>query len=210
MQKISNFLAGPNPKVVLSFDIEACGKAPGLGSMLNIGFVGLTVEAQPQVVLQFEANLKELPDAPQKLADHTWWQQPEQAEALAYITKNPQDPEETMKCLADALKEFLHVFGKDNVIVVAWPAAYDWAWLNYYFERFNGSNPLGYSCRDVGSYYWGKQKQLQPSSPNLVKFKLEHANLLSEEFKSLPQHSGLIDACWQGLAFVKELYDHTH
>lgn len=49
------------PLIFLSFDIEADGPAPGLNSMLSLGFVGINEEGK--FVFQYEANLNPLPDA---------------------------------------------------------------------------------------------------------------------------------------------------
>lgn len=33
--------------------------------------------------------------------------------------------------------------------------AYDWQWINFYFHKYFGENPLGYSARRIGDFYAG-------------------------------------------------------
>ena len=40
------------------------------------------------------------------------------------------------------------VFISDNL-------AFDWSWINWYFHRFTGSNPFGFSGRRIGDLYCG-------------------------------------------------------
>lgn len=194
-------------EIVLSFDIEAAGPAPGLGSMVNIGLVGLTISHKPSIVYSYEANLCELPDAVDTLAKHDWWNRPEQASALAYITHKPRDPARVMKELAVELEDLKTKYGAGRIHTVAWPAAYDWQWLNYYMWRFTKSNPLGYACRDIGSYHWGATKTRPYVSMDLSELK-KRTNLPAY-LRETPEHSGLIDAYYQGLAFIEDLLANT-
>lgn len=36
--------------------------------------------------------------------------------------------------------------------------AYDWQWINYYFHKYYGSNPFGFSARRIGDLYCGLVK----------------------------------------------------
>lgn len=36
--------------------------------------------------------------------------------------------------------------------------AFDWQWINYYFHKFYGKNPFGYSARRIGDLYCGLVK----------------------------------------------------
>ena len=33
--------------------------------------------------------------------------------------------------------------------------AYDWQWINFYFWKYQGSNPFGHSARRIGDYWAG-------------------------------------------------------
>ena len=48
------------------------------------------------------------------------------------------------------------VFFSDNV-------AFDWQFINYYFHRFLGENPFGYSGRRIGDLYCGYKQDMRYS-----------------------------------------------
>lgn len=47
---------------------------------------------------------------------------------------------------------------KDKPILISDNNGYDAAWINYYFHRFYGSNPFGWSSRRIGDLYCGMVK----------------------------------------------------
>ena len=51
-------------------------------------------------------------------------------------------------------REWLKKFPPPWVAVSDNPA-YDWQWLNYYFWKYQGSNPMGHSARRIGDFYAG-------------------------------------------------------
>ena len=64
------------------------------------------------------------------------------------------DPKAVMERFGDWLAENTKgrpVFVSDNV-------AFDWQFINYYFHRFLGSNPFGFSGRRIGDLYAGMVK----------------------------------------------------
>ena len=64
------------------------------------------------------------------------------------------DPKTVMQNFADWLAARVKgcpVFVSDNV-------AFDWQFINYYFHRFIGRNPFGFSCRRIGDLYAGMVK----------------------------------------------------
>ena len=64
------------------------------------------------------------------------------------------DPNSVMENFANWLAECAHgrpVFVSDNV-------AFDWQFINYYFHRFLGRNPFGFSGRRIGDLYAGLVK----------------------------------------------------
>lgn len=42
--------------------------------------------------------------------------------------------------------------------------AFDWQFINYYFHKFLGSNPFGYSGRRIGDLYSGMMKDMSKGS----------------------------------------------
>lgn len=45
--------------------------------------------------------------------------------------------------------------GNGKPVFVGLNAAFDWSFINYYFHRFLGRNPFGFSALDVKSLYMG-------------------------------------------------------
>jgi hypothetical protein len=65
----------------------------------------------------------------------------------------------TMQNFADWLKQFPGhpVFVSDN-------PAYDWQWINYWFWKELGSNPMGFSARRIGDFYAGLRNDFYQSN----------------------------------------------
>lgn len=62
-----------------------------------------------------------------------------------------EDPKETMARFATWLEQHSQgrpVFVSDNL-------AFDWQWINFYFHRYLGRNPFGFSGRRIGDLYAG-------------------------------------------------------
>lgn len=178
--------------VFLSFDIEAVGPSPATGSMVNLGIVGITIDET--VVFQADINLQELSGAKHTLENDAFWNDPKRAEAKAYITRGLlKDPAMAFPELNQSL---IRLKEKYHVELVAWPAAYDWQWVNYYFDRFVGSNPLGYTATCIDSYNWGASGQAAMPDMNMM-------IPVPLEFAAVPIHCGIIDAYRQGVVFVR-------
>lgn len=183
-------------QVYLSFDIEADGQAPGLNSMMSFGMVIITYNKK--IIWEFERVLKPLSDAKTHEDTMIWWKKEENKKAFEYSTSNQVEPEKAFKQLYD---EIVKLQEKYTIYAVAAPAAYDWQWINYYFWRFIGKNPLGHSCSDVNSYYWAMKKSIGRSTKELwEKYKekgFDHT------------HKPLDDAKEQGMQFINALRDNT-
>ncbi len=49
-----------------------------------------------------------------------------------------------------------HIAGEDETIVfVGFNAPFDWSFVNYYFHRFMGENPFGFTALDIKALYMG-------------------------------------------------------
>ena len=59
------------------------------------------------------------------------------------------------------------VFVSDN-------PAFDWQWINYYFHKYLGENPFGYSARRIGDLYCGLVKNPYVRWKHLRKTKHDH------------------------------------
>lgn len=185
------------PLLFLSFDIEADGEAPGLNSMLSIGFVGFNEKGL--VVMEYEANLQTLAGATQSPQTMKWWHDEKQKEAWDYVNTNKREPDEVFKELCAKLDALAKEY---KVVPVAWPCNYDWQWINYYFHRFCNRNPLGFSAICMKSYLWAMSKNASPS---------QRMDLSRFEDKSLKHtHKALDDAKEQGSMFIKAWMENTY
>lgn len=148
--------------VFFSFDIEADGRAPGLSSMLAFGAVALRA-SDGKVLRYWNVNLMPLPGAVPDPDTMRWWKTQPDAWRLLQIDR--QDPGTAIEKLAREIEKLQDEY---EVVPVAWPAAFDWAWLNYYMWRFAGRNPLGYSCQCIGSYAWAAGGRSKPRDHNAL------------------------------------------
>ena len=129
-------------EVYLSIDVETSGPIPGEYSMLTIG--ACKVDEPDQV---FSCKLKPISTN----AD------PEALEvtglSLEMLAVEGLPPEVAMKEFQDWVEK---VAGTDNLpVFVGLNAPFDWSFVNYYFHRYLGSNPFGFSALDIKALYMG-------------------------------------------------------
>jgi hypothetical protein len=125
-------------------DVESDGPCPGLYSMVSFGAVRLKVEPLCDT---FYGATKPLEGAHYQ----------EEALAVSGTTREQHihygDPTRVMADFAAWIarvtpKGMKPVFVSDN-------NAFDWQFINYYFHRFWGKNPFGFSARRIGDLYAG-------------------------------------------------------
>jgi ribonuclease T len=80
--------------------------------------------------------------------------------------------------------------------VAGFNASFDWAFVNWYFHKFIGENPLGIGGLDINAYAMGKTGSTWQETSS---------NRLSPKFRtSWPlSHNALDDALVQGEIFAK-------
>jgi hypothetical protein len=182
------------PETYISLDIETNGPCPGLYSMLSLGAIALTPGQPEAEVPRWYQTLEPLHGAelghPDTMA---WWKT--QPDAWAEVTTNQQDPDIAAEDFANWVEALP---GKPRA--VAWPAAFDFAFVNYYLHRFAGRNPLGIACIDIRSYANGLIGQ--PGYYNLP----DRDGLLAVtgpiDTSDLRDHVALDDAIGQGRLFM--------
>lgn len=137
----------------LSADIEADGPVPGVNSMLSFGLV---------VAASFdgEAFVPAGSDAPTFYRRLRPISDTFDPEALAVsgldrdeLARDGEDPTAAMDAAAAWITE---VASDHRPVLVAWPLAYDWLFLQWYFLRFGTSaSPFGFSsCLDMKTLFW--------------------------------------------------------
>jgi DNA polymerase III epsilon subunit-like protein len=178
------------PEVFVSIDIETDGPVPGLNSMLSLGAVAYA-EDETELSRWYQP-LSRLPGARQDPGTMDWWKG--QPEAWHEVTTGPIDPEHA---IPDFVNWCVSLPGKP--VAVAWPAAFDFSFVNYYCWYFVGRNPLGFAALDIRSYanglagypsYYGlKEKQIHKMAGHIDK-------------TGLRPHVALDDAIEQGRLFL--------
>ncbi len=127
----------------ISVDVEASGPIPGMFSLLSIGAC-VAFEAASKT---FYCTVKPLEGAesdPDALKVSGL--------SLENLAQTGKSPEEAMRFFE---KWVAAVSGKSKPIFVGLNAAFDWSFVNYYFHRFLGRNPFGFSALDIKSLYMG-------------------------------------------------------
>ena len=145
-------VAEPLPDLYISADVETDGPIPGEYSMLSFAFClasrydGSEFEViEPGPATTFYAELKPISNRflPEALEVNRL-----DRDALAVDGK---DPEAAMREAGAWIAA--HADGSRPVLV-AWPVAFDWAFLHWYFVRFTGESPFGISsCMDIRTLY---------------------------------------------------------
>jgi len=129
-------------EVFVSIDVETAGPIPGEYSLLSIGACAV---ADPTKT--FACELKPI----NRNAD------PKALEvsglSLDDLAKNGLEPLEAMRSFAHWLDALV---GKDgSVVFVGLNAPFDWSFVNYYFHRFLGRNPFGFTALDIKALFMG-------------------------------------------------------
>ena len=127
----------------VSVDIEADGPVPGTHSMLSLGAAAF--DAEGKLHDTWTANLEQLAGATEHPRTMRWWAA--HADAWEAARANPQSPNGAIPKFV-AWAEGL----RSNVgwpVMVAFPAAFDAMWVEWYCHRFAGASPFRRRCIDL-------------------------------------------------------------
>jgi ribonuclease T len=130
------------PEVFISVDVETAGPIPGEFSLLSIGACdaldetrAFSIELKP---INFNADPKALEVSGLSLQD---------------LAARGETPEAAMAAFG-AWVQSLAEEG-DVLVFVGFNAPFDWSFINYYFHRFAGGNPFGFTALDIKALYMG-------------------------------------------------------
>ena len=129
-------------EIFVSVDIETAGPIPSDFSLLSIGACVVDDKS-----LTFACELKPLNRNADPMALKV------SGLSLETLERTGLAPEEAMKRFADWLKGL--VYGDEVLVFVGFNAPFDWSFVNYYFHKFIGENPFGFSALDIKAYYMG-------------------------------------------------------
>lgn len=111
-------------------DVEASGKSPFSGVMTELGAVDF--------------------DSGEGFYSALWEFTPDPKIPAIPVPVKEIDEYDSMLKFYDWLKGF-----KDKVVFVSDNPAYDWQWVNFYFDKSYLDNPFGFSARRIGDFYAG-------------------------------------------------------
>lgn len=129
-------------EIFVSVDVETSGPIPGEYSLLSIGACpafdpdnGFTCEVKP-INDKFDPKALEVTGL-----------------SMKDLKRRGLKPEEAMKAFSDWLSTLAGP--NDTIIFVGFNAPFDWSFVNYYFHRFVGKNPFGFTALDIKALYMG-------------------------------------------------------
>ncbi len=129
-------------EVFISVDVETAGPIAGEFSMLSIG---ACVVSDPAA--EFECRLKPINDNADPAALEV------SGLSLGELRRSGTEPEAAMQLFAEWIDR---VTGRDTVpVFVGFNAPFDWSFVNYYFHRFTGANPFGFTALDIKALWMG-------------------------------------------------------
>ena len=129
-------------EIFISVDVEAAGPIPGEYSLLSIG---ACLVDEPSHT--FTCELKPINDHadPQALSVTGL--------SLDVLRQRGLDPQLAMRRFDDWLRDGIDT--DESLVFVGLNAPFDWSFVNYYFYRFLGRNPFGFTALDIKAYYMG-------------------------------------------------------
>lgn len=171
-----------NDELYVSVDIETSGPIPGIYSLLSIGAC-LVDEPSMSIYLELQ------PDS-----------ETHDQEALAVSGLDLKRleceglvPQDAMRALEEWLR--LACPSEKKVVFVGLNTPFDWSFINYYFHKYLGANPFGFTAIDMKAYYMGA------FGCNWKETKSSH---MAAKLKphSAPNHNALGDAYFQAELFA--------
>lgn len=166
----------------ISVDVETAGPIPGEFSLLSIG---ACVVFDP--MRTFACELKPINrNADPKALEVTGL-------SLDLLEQRGLSAEKAMQQF-DSWLQGEAVTPECTLVFVGLNAPFDWSFVNYYFHRFLGRNPFGFTALDIKAYYMGVTG---------CRWEDTRSSRMARDLK--PQHSGshraLQDALYQAELF---------
>jgi DNA polymerase III epsilon subunit-like protein len=131
-----------NNEFYVSVDVETSGPIPGEYSLLSIG---ACLVHEPSKSIYIELQPEKTNHDPEAVAVSGL--------SLDRLTAEGLHPREAMLSLERWLNSICPPNQKP--IFVGLNAPFDWSFINYYFHKFTGANPFGFSAIDIKAYFMG-------------------------------------------------------
>jgi DNA polymerase III alpha subunit (gram-positive type) len=129
-------------EIFISVDVETAGPIPGEFSLLSIGACDVDDESR-----SFSIELKPINrNADPKALEVTGL-------SLEILAERGEEPAAAMEAFGNWAQSLA---GEDATpVFVGFNAPFDWSFVNYYFHRFTGANPFGFTALDIKALYMG-------------------------------------------------------
>jgi len=146
---------------LIMVDIESGGPCPGLYPMIEIGAWHVT----PNITNGFSVEIIPDPDNfhPDTMKAMNWTQE------ILYNRPYSVSPIEAMKRFENFILQ-----AQGQPIFISDNNGFDWQFVNYYFWRYIGRNPFGFSSMNLGQLYKGLRQDIRQSFRHLRKTKHTH------------------------------------
>lgn len=128
-------------EIFVSVDIETSGPIPGEFSLLSIG---ACLVDNPERT--FQCLVKPVGERADPAAMAVT------GLSLEALAREGLEPADAMTRLRDWV---LEVARDARPVMVGFNAPFDWSFVNYYFHRFLGENPFGFTALDIKALYMG-------------------------------------------------------
>jgi DNA polymerase III epsilon subunit-like protein len=126
----------------ISVDIESSGPIPGEYSLLTIGACLVDDDSTTFAASLKPLNRNAVPEAMSV-----------SGLSLDELERTGQPPAEAMAAFGDWIAQATQDGTK--AVFVGLNAPFDWSFVNYYFHRFAGGNPFGFTALDIKALYMG-------------------------------------------------------
>ena len=169
-------------ELYVSVDVETSGPVPGIYSLLSIGACVISAPNQ-SIYLELQPDgLKHDPEAVAVTGLN-----------LTKLENEGLAPQAAML----KLEQWLNQIGSagQKVVFVGLNTPFDWSFINYYFHKYSGSNPFGFTAIDMKAYYMGATR---------CRWKETKSSQMAARLNpiSAPNHNALDDARFQGELFA--------
>ncbi|MCL6742285.1 3'-5' exonuclease [Kosakonia sp. R1.Fl] len=129
-------------ELYISVDVETSGPIPGEFSLLSIG---ACLVHQPETSIYLELQPDGIRVDP---------------EALVVTGLNLNHLKQHGLAPLDAMTQFENWINaatnsEKKAVFVGLNAPFDWSFINYYFHKYLGNNPFGYTAIDIKAYFMG-------------------------------------------------------
>jgi DNA polymerase III epsilon subunit-like protein len=120
-------------------DVESDNPSPSIGSMVCFGAVLVS-----DITKTFYGETKPIND--------NW---DEKALSISGFSRKEHENFEDPEIVMEKFDKWIKEVSIGNPIFISDNPAFDWQWINYYFYKYLGKNPFGFSARRIGDLYCG-------------------------------------------------------